>query len=453
MTWLQKQIPLAPLSSGVGGWWPVVREPYTGAWQRNDELRMDTALSFSAVFACTTLIVSDIGKLTLRLVEQSDDGIWIETENPAFSPVLRRPNRYQNISQFIETWVASLLNSGNTYVLKVKDRRNVVVSQYVLDPTRVRPLVAQDGSVYYELKRDDLSDLPKEMVVVPASEIIHDRMNCLFHPLVGLSPIFAAAVSARQGLSIQNNSSKLFANGSVPSGVVTAPGDIGDVALTEAKAYWNSEFSGDNVGRVAILGNGAKFEQIAYRAIDMQLIEQLDMSAKTVCACYHVPPYLVDLGPAPPYANIEPVLQKYYSQCLQARLNGIERSLDEGIGLGRDFGNRYGTEFDPDDLIWMDAAAKSKAAQDGIGGGGMSTNEARKRYHGLPPVKGGESPLSQAQYYSLEALAERDANDPFAKPEPQPRQEPEKDDDEEDDLMEASLSSLHRKALEHGLYR
>ncbi|WP_416380911.1 hypothetical protein, partial [Klebsiella pneumoniae] len=34
---------------------------------------------------------------------------------------------------------------------------------------------------------------------VPAREVIHDRFNCLFHPLIGLSPIYAAGLAAMQG--------------------------------------------------------------------------------------------------------------------------------------------------------------------------------------------------------------------------------------------------------------
>lgn len=413
-----KALTLQPLS-GRGGWWPVsIREPFTGAWQRDQEIRMDTALSFSAVFACTTLIMGDVGKVSLRLVEQDND-IWTETENPAYSPVLRKPNRYQNWSQFAETWIASKLNSGNTYVLKQRDRRGVVTGMYVLDPTRVIPLVTQDGAVYYQLKRDDLSGIALEInPPVPASEIIHDRMNALFHPLVGLSPIFACALTARQGLAIQNNSSKLFSNGSIPGGVLTAPGAISPDTALRMKDYWDKNFTGENVGKVAVLGDGLKYEHMAWNAVDLQLVEQLKMTGETVCTCYHVPPYLVDIGPPPPYANVEPVIQKYFSQCLQTQFNAIELSLDEGLGLGKQFGNAFGTEFDPDDLIWMDAAAKNKAAQDGIGSGGMSPNEARQRYYGLGPVDGGDSPMVQQQYYSLAALAKRDAGDPFAKPAP-----------------------------------
>jgi len=443
-----KSLMLAPLS-GRGGWWPIsIREPFTGAWQRDQEISMDTVLTYRPVFACETLIMSDLGKLCLRLVQQDDNDIWVETDNPAYSPVLRKPNRYQNRSQFIETWAASKLNSGNTYVLKQRDLRSVVTAMYVLDPTRVTPLVTPDGAVYYELKRDDLSGMSQERVIVPASEIIHDRFNCLFHPLMGLSPIFACAVSARQGLAIQNNSSKLASNGSVPGGVLTAPGAISDETAARLKTYWDTNFTGENVGKVAVLGDGLKYEGMAFTGVQMQLVEQLNMSAVTVCSAYHVPPYLVDIGPTPPYANVEPVIQKYYSQCLQTLMNAIEMCLDEGLGLGKQFGNNYGTEFDPDDLIWMDAAAKSKAAQDGIGSGGMSPNEARERYYGLGPVEGGNSPMVQQQYYSLAALAKRDAGDPFAKPQaPQPQTSTDASSQMTDQQMAASLATLLRKEL------
>src|SRR5678816_4685714 len=141
-------IQLQPLS-GRGGWWTVIREPFMGAWQRNMEVNMDTVLTYSAVFSCITLIASDIAKLCLRLVQEDDDGVWMETESPAFSPFLRKPNRYQVTSKYVEQYIVSKLIHGNAYVLKQRDMRGVVIAGYVLDPTRVTPLVATDGSVYY----------------------------------------------------------------------------------------------------------------------------------------------------------------------------------------------------------------------------------------------------------------------------------------------------------------
>src|SRR5262245_32524194 len=94
------------MANARGGWFPLtVREPYTGAWQENIELTADSVLSYAPVFACVTLIAQDIAKMRLRLVEQTDDGVWQETTNPAYSPLLRKPNRYQSIQKFVEQWL------------------------------------------------------------------------------------------------------------------------------------------------------------------------------------------------------------------------------------------------------------------------------------------------------------------------------------------------------------
>jgi len=396
-----------------GGWYRIL-EPFSGAWQRGIEQTPDTVLTFAAVYACVTLIASDIAKLRIKLVRQDADGIWQETESAAWSPVLRKPNHYQTRIKFIEQWLASKLIHGNTYVLKVRDERQVVTGLYVLDATRVKPLVAPNGDVYYALSQDNLSRIDGSQVVVPASEIIHDVMVALYHPLCGVSPLTACGLAAVQGLRVQNNSSAFFANGSRPGGILTSPVMLSDDQQRDIKRAWEDNFSGDNQGRIAVLGADLKYQDMGMNAVDSQLIEQLRWTAENVCTAYHVPPYMVGVAPAPAYNNIEALNQQYYSQCLQTHIESIEVLLDEGLGLDRQTRPRVGTEFDLDSLLRMDSATRSTAAREALAGG-MSPNEARRRFFDLGPVTGGESPYLQQQNFSLEALAKRDAKaDPFA---------------------------------------
>lgn len=426
--------------TSAGGWFPVIREAYPGAWQQNVSVTADTVLAHAAVYACITLIASDIGKLRVKLVEQNGDGIWREFENTAHSPVLRKPNRYQNRIKFYEQWIVSKLIHGNTYVIKQRDQRGVVVALYILDATRVAPLTAPDGGVYYKVSRDLLAQVDDE-IVVPQSEMIHDVMIPLYHPLVGVSPIYACGISALQGLQIQNNSTKFFTNNAVPSGVLTAPGHIEQSNADDLKARWETAFSGENVGRVAVLGDGLTYEKMSMSASDSQLIEQLKWTAENACTAFHVPPYMVGLGPMPANTNPEALQIQYYSQCLQNLIECIELLLDEGLGLDvtkNEAGRPIGTELDLDDLMRMDTAAKVKASADAIKGGGMAPNEARARYLDLGPVAGGESPYLQQQNFSLAALAKRDAKaDPFTKspaaPDGPPSPAPTDDDEEIDD--------------------
>jgi HK97 family phage portal protein len=418
------------------GWWPIIKESFTGAWQQNVEVKQESVLSFHAVFACQTLIASDIAKLRVKLVQQDSDGIWNEVKNPAYSPVLRKPNRFQTRIQFFENWVLSKLQRGNAYILKERDGRGVVVRLYVLDPTLVTPLVADDGAVYYELLVDRLAGVT-ERVIVPAREIIHDRFNCFFHPLVGLSPIFANGLSAMQGLSIQDNSAMFFANGSQPGGVLTAPGAIEQATADRLKAHWDANYSGKNRGKVAVLGDGLKFEPMAAKATDSQMIEQLKWSAEVVCSTYHVPSYMVGVGQAPSYNNIEALNSQYYTQCLQILLESIELCLDEGLGTGE----TLGTEFDLDQLLKMDSATMMEVLDKSSGK--MTPNEQRKKI-GLKPVTGGNSPMLQQQNYSLEALAKRDQQaDPFGTaPAPAPADPPANDNADAEAEAQASKAII-----------
>lgn len=410
---------LAPVNSGMsGGWWPVIQEPFTGAWQRNMELRVADVVTNYAVWACATLIARDIAKLGIDLVKQNPDDIWTPTENSAFSPVLRKPNRYSTRIKFIEHWILSKRLRGNTYALKQRNNRGGiengnVEALYILDPTRVTPLVASDGSVFYKLYSDNLTGIDNEGLVVPASEMIHDINVPLYHPLIGVGDIHACGLAAIQGLKIQNNSEQFFANMSQPGGVLTAPGMISDTVAQRLKDHWESNFTGVNAGRVAVLGDGLKYEPMTVNAHDAQLIEQLKWSGDAICACFHVPGWKVGLAPMPAYGNVQAANIEYYSQALQNDIESLELCLDEGLELPSDLG----IQCDTDALLRMDSATQMDLVVKGVGGGLLKPNEGRATLNYLP-VKGGNSPMMQQQQFSLEALAERDADKPFAKPAP-----------------------------------
>lgn len=428
--------------NGRGGWHQIIREPFAGAWQRNREITADSVAAFHAVYACVTLIANDIGKLKMRLVENRG-GIWRATSNPAYSPVLRKPNRYQNAIQFKQWWVTSKLLRGNAYALKVRDNRNVVTGLYLLDPARVQVLVGEDGSVFYRLHEDNLSALSADDVAeaVPASEIIHDRMNCLFHPLVGVPPIYASGLAAGVGLNIEENAKAFFGNASMPSGLLIAPAPIKPETAARLKEQWDANYGGQNAGKVAVMGDGLKFEPMRMSAADAQMIEHLKWTAETVCSTFHVPPFKLGLGQMPTFQNGETLNQIYYSDCLQAHIEEFEAAMDEGLGLD---GETIGVELDLDGLLRMDTATQIKTLSEGVGGGILSPNEARAKVD-LPAVPGGASPYLQQQNYSLAALDERDRNQPFEKPpapEPPPNDAP---DDGDDGDVERALDFWSQK--------
>lgn len=398
-----------------------VDDPVPGAWQKNASLdNTSSLLSFSAVFACITGIASDIAKNRIKL-SRNIEGIWEEIEGGSpFLPVLRKPNAFQNRIQFLEHWIISKLEHGNSYILLERDNRGgesngVVRSMYVLNPCHVKPLISESGDVFYELQQDYLNQVDNN-VIVPASEIIHDRFNTLWHSLIGVSPLYACAVSVLMGNRIQSNSTEFFANRSLPGGMLTAPGKITDETAQRMKAKFEENFSGRNIGRLFVGGDGLKFEPFTMTAEQADLVEQLKWSVSDVARAFHYPEFKLG-GPLPPYSgNMQALTLSYYTDCLQVLIESVEQCLDEGLSLP----SGMGTEVDIDNLLRMDAKSQAEVNKEEVSAGVVSPNEARFRRN-LGPVTGGESPMIQQQNYSLAALAKRDSSDdPFGTKRPEP---------------------------------
>lgn len=391
---------------GSGGWFPLIREPFTGAWQQNKEIRASDVRDFFAIYACKTLITGDISKMAAEVKRRDSDGVWQATED-ATHRLLIRPNRYQNGLQFRQWWMQSKLEHGNTYILKQRASTGIQ-ALYVLDPQRVLPMVADDGSVYYQLSMDELAGVKNTTMVVPASEIIHDRYQPQFHPLVGVSPVYAAALAGALGKQIQSDSHKFFQNGANLSGVLSAPGAIRKETAEALSKQWNENFSGVKAGRVAVVGDGMKFEPMRAKGIDSQIVEQLKLSAEIVASCFHVPPFKIGMAKAPEKPQEANLI--YYSDCLQVLIEEMEACLNDGLDLPQ----KTMVELNTDDLLRMDKATVIDMLSGSVKGSVSTPNEARAEL-GLRPLDGGDSIYMQVQNYSLSALAKRDAQeDPFA---------------------------------------
>jgi HK97 family phage portal protein len=404
---VEKSLQNVPVSRG---WWPLVREPFTGAWQQNKEQRLDTLLNYPALYACVNRIASDIGKLPFGLKSRDAKGIWTEIESPAFSPVLRKPNHYQTGQQFREYWALSRLTQGNVYVLKERDNRGVVVGMYILDPCRVMPLVSDSGEVFYQLYTDNLNLLPDGFneLVVPASEIIHDRCICPFHPLIGLPPIAAAYLPTLKNMRILKSSAEFFGNNAQPSGILAAPGAISDETAKRLSEHWNTNFTGENSGKVAVVGDGLAFVALGSKSVDAQMVEQLRYSDEQICQPFGIPPFKIGLGTIPSGLGVDAINQLYYDDALQSPIQAMETLLTEGLNA-----MPYKVDMDETVLMRMDAGKKADYHKTLIDGSIETINEGRLDFN-LPPLDGGDTVYKQQQDFPLSVIKDNKLPTPSA---------------------------------------
>lgn len=426
---ITRQKAMQPVNDWQRGW-RVVHEPYTGAWQKNDELKRGDLTCYPTLYACLNRISTDIGKLPFLLKRKDEHGIWRPTEISAYSPVLRKPNGYQTAQQFREAWMLSKLMDGNTYVLKQRDESNKVRALYVLDPARVEPLVSEAGRVFYRLNYPSANNLlpaeyADEQIVVPASEMIHDRINPFHHPLVGVPPLCASALAAGKNIRILRNSSSFFENAANPGGLVSGPAGLSEDDADKLQTFFNTNFTGEKSGKIAVIGADLKFTPFAFKAADSQLVEQMSYSDEQICQPFGIPPFKIGIGSIPAGMTVDAINLLYMEDALHAHIIAMETLLTEGLDVGP-----YKIGMPEIELMRMDRQGKANYHGTLREKGIEAVNESRFHFDYVP-LDGGDTVYMQQQDFPLDQVRKNKIVDAEQRPvEPDP--------DEPDEAVEAA---------------
>jgi HK97 family phage portal protein len=292
-------------------------------------------------------------------------------------------------------------------------------------------MVADSGAVFYQLQTDKLNslpdDYPAENLIVPASEIIHDRCMTVHHSLIGVPPLAAAYWPALKNMKIMRNATDFFANNAQPGGLLTAPAGMTEADAEQVKNYWTEQFAvgGAQYGKIAVIGADMKFTPFAMKSIDSQMIEQMRYGDEQICQPFGIPPFKVGIGTLPSGLGVDGLNQLYYADALQTHIEHMEALLDEGLGIARPLG----VELDLDPLLRMDEGKRADVETKLVQGKIKTPDEGRARFN-LAPTGGGDTLWGQAQDYALGDLARRSEWDqamqtPVAAPAPEPEEEEE----------------------------
>ena len=164
--------------------------------------------------------------------------------------------------------------------------------------------------------------------------------------------------------------------------------------------------SGDNAGKVGVIGADMKFTAFAMKSVDSQVIDQLKYSDEQICQPFGIPPFKVGIGSIPAGLGVDGLNQLYYADALQAHIEHIENLLTDYLRL--DAG--VYVELDIDALIRMDESKRAEVETKLVAGKIKTPDEGRARFN-LPPTGGGGTLWGQHQDYPLGVLAERSLAD------------------------------------------
>ena len=234
--------------------------------------------------------------------------------------------------------------------------------------------------------------LPEDVLHIPGMS---------FDGLVGLSPIAACRNAVGAGLSADEYSSRYYANGAAPMGVLEHPGVIKQPE--KLRDSWNEAFGGTrNAGKVAILEEGLKFTPISISPADSQLLETRKFTVEEICRIFRVPPHLVQDLTKTSYNSAEQMSQEFVYYTLLPWCVRIEQAMMRSL-LNPQERRQYDIRFNLDGLLRGSYESRMRGYQTAVNTGIFSINDCRKLENMdlLPADQGGDIHMVQGAMIPL----------------------------------------------------
>lgn len=428
------------------GWLSASAGKWLNWWQNGHSLQ-PYGESSAMVEACVSAYAQTVAMCPGDHWTRLPDGGRERVTTSSLSRVLRRPNDYESMSDFLLNLVRRLYTKGEAFAYAVDNGRGEITELHRMRDGRA--LVADDGSIYYALSGNEVVDRRFDMSwPVPARRVLHVRLHTPRHPLKGESPILSATLDLAMSGAALNQQITFYLNQARPSFMLETDQQLTAEQTADLRARWNEQTQGEKAGGTPILAWGLKAKPVTSTAKDGVLADMLKLTDQNVALAFRMPLQILGVG-GTPFASTEALMSSWKAMGLGFCLNHVEEAFGLLFGL-KGMPDEY-LEFDTDALLrssfkeMIDSLATAS-------GKVMTKNEARAKI-GLGRKEGGDEiyvqmqdlPLSMAGKVRQQAnVAKSAVAEETAPPEP-------KDDEEEaandNERFRRSFRAAHARTL------
>jgi HK97 family phage portal protein len=408
-----------------GGWLPAdVGDSWN--WWQNGYNVVGASSQSAMVEACVSAYAQTVAMCPGDHWRMNDKGGRDRVKTSALSRLLRHPNDYQSISDFMLNATRALYLHGNAYALGLRNSRYEIDELHLMDPLLSYPRLGNNGEIFYQLFGNQVIEkrLGGEPLIVPQRDVLHVRLHTVKNrwpvPLIGESPILAAYSDIGVNAAIGQQQLRYYLNEARPSAVLSTDLTLDKDQVQALRDRWNEQAKGLHKGGTPILTAGLKVQPWAESGKDAATAEMLKLSNEHIALAFSIPLQILGIGGSP-YSSTELLMQRWVSSGLGFALNHIE----EALGL------LFNLTGQPDEYVEFDTAALLRSAMKdridslarGVQGGIYSPNEARNM-EGLESVEFGDEPRVQQQVVPLSQIGKipaPPAPPPPTAPDPAPK--------------------------------
>lgn len=344
-----------------------------------------TALSISMVWSCVKVLSESLSGLPLKLYEDKQGGRQMISGNDRMLKLLRKPNPYMTMLNFLKFVVVNMALRGNAFALIERNGKGEVIGLVPLDGRTVK--IDTEDDLLYTVTPADGDPFP-----VSPENMLHFKLFSL-DGIVGLSPLEYQAETMGLAKAGQQWSARFMRKGGFAGGYVIYDGFLTEQQQEQILKRFPDvrKADTDDIGKMAILQGGPKIHPAGITQKDAQFIESQQFQEEALAGIYGVPLWLANRAGKTSImgSNLEQQLIGFITFGLKPYIDTIEDELNVKL---------FGTtgrflEFVVEGLMRADSAGRSTYYGGALGGSGgsgwMTINEVRAKEN-LPPLEGDE---------------------------------------------------------------
>lgn len=371
-----------------------------------------SVIGYAPFFRGINLIANSVSGLPVNVYRRrGEDDSEVVQAHPAQKLIRRDASEVMAANTFIQTIQGHSLLFGNGYAFIERNERQQPIALWPLDPQNTIIRYA-DGELWY------CSSINSTQVKLPGRNVLHIK-GLSHNGIAGYAILDIMADALGVGMAAQQFGGRFFGQGSNMSGLLMVPGSFSEEKIRNTLSAWGEMYEGvTNAHKVALLQDGAKFQQLTIPPEQAQFLETRGFEVRTTVAnILGVPPHLLGDETRTSHNSLEQENRSYLVHSVNPWLIEWEAELQRKLLSDRE--RERGThfiEFNREALISMEFDKKVDGVYRQMEMGLITLNEGRKLFS-MKAVPDGDVRFHPANWLEYGEEPEAGPMEPQAEPE------------------------------------
>jgi HK97 family phage portal protein len=330
-------------------------------------------------FTCIKVLGETLGKLPLKMYQDTDNGIVKAKNNDIYNLLRLRPNPYMSPTTFWTTIENNRNHYGNAYVW-CNYRGTKLKDLWILPSDQVSLVCDNEGyfgkenKIYY-IYKDTRNN--KEYTI-NGDNILHFKTSHSFDGITGMPVKDILASSVRGGLESQKFMNNLYENGMTAKAVLQYTGDLDNTAKRKYMKNIEDFANGSaNAGKIIPMPYGTELKPLDLKLTDTQFFDLKKFNALQIAGAFGIKPTFINDYDKSSYSNSEAEQLSFLVNTLQFILKQYEEEISFKLLTNKQIKEGYYFKFNEGAVLRTDMKTQADVMTTYINNGVYTSNEVR----------------------------------------------------------------------------